>query len=67
MITLLDKIADHCVGLHKDKAKEKIEKAGAVMRITEVDGQGLMVTAEYNARRINVDIARHFVVRARIG
>lgn len=67
MITLLDKIAEHCIGLHKDKAKQKIEKAGAIMRVTEVDGNGLMVTADYNASRINVEITRNVVVGARVG
>lgn len=67
MITLLDKIAEHCIGLHKDKAKEKIEKAGAIMRVTEIDGNGLMVTADFNPRRINVELVRNFVSGARIG
>lgn len=67
MIKLLDKIAEHCVGLSKDNAKTKIEKAGAIMRVTEVDGNGLMVTAEYDPRRINLDIHKNLVVRARVG
>ena len=67
MISLLDKVAEHCIGLQLEDAKKKIEKAGAICRITEIDGRGLMVSADFNSNRVNLDLHKNKVKRARVG
>ena len=67
MIGLLDKVAKSCVNLTLEEAKKKIEKAGATVRITEVNGNGVIVSADYDPKRINLDIHNNIVIRARVG
>ena len=67
MTTLLDKVAEHCVGLDVADAKAKITKAGASCRLTEVNGKAMMVDAQFDARRINLDVNNNIVIRARVG
>jgi len=67
MLGILDKVADHCVNMNLEDAKKRIEKAGASCRITEVNGNGVIVTADYNPKRINLDVSNNVVVRARVG
>ena len=67
MISLLDKVAESCVNLTLEEAKKKIKKAGAEPRITEVNGNGLIVSADFNPKRINLDVNNDIVIRARVG
>ncbi len=67
MFGILDKVAESCVNMNLEDAKKRIEKAGAVYRITEVNGNGQIVSADYNPKRINLDISNNVVVRARVG
>ena len=67
MLGILDKVAESCVNMTFEDAKKRIEKAGATYRITEKDGNGLIVTADYDPKRINLDISNGIVIRARVG
>lgn len=67
MIKLLDKVADYCVGMDFEKAKGKITKAGAEVRLVEVDGRALMVTADFNEKRINIVLYQGKVMEAYVG
>jgi len=67
MLGILDKVAESCVNMKFEDAKKRIEKAGAVYRITEKDGNPLIVSADYNPKRINLDINNGIVIRSRVG
>jgi hypothetical protein len=67
MFGILDKVADSCINMKFEDAKKRIEKAGAVYRITEKDGNALIVSADYNPKRINLDINNGIVIRTRVG
>ena len=67
MITLLSKVADFCVGLEYEKAKYKIEKAGATVRLVEVNGTSFMLTADEDPKRINLVLKKGYVTEAYVG
>ena len=64
---IYDKVAQNVVGINLDKAKTKIEKAGATWRITEFNGRSLIVTDDFDDKRINIDVDSGIVIRARVG
>jgi CYTH domain-containing protein len=64
---IYDKVAQNVIGISLEKAKTKIEKAGATWRITEFNGRSLIVTADLNLKRINIDVNDGVVIRARVG
>ena len=64
---IYDRVAQNVVGMNLEKAKSKIEKAGATWRITEFNGRSMIVTADFDTKRINIDIDAGVVIRARVG
>ena len=64
---LYAKVAKNLIGMDLDKAKEKIKKAGCDFRLVEYNGKALIVTNDFNPKRINLRIDQEVVIDAYTG
>jgi hypothetical protein len=55
-------VAHQLVGLHLHDANELANRSGCHLRVVRRDGTGLTVTADLDARRINIETEGDIVV-----
>jgi outer membrane lipoprotein SlyB len=60
-------VGGQLVGLHLHDANELAARSGCRLRVVRRDGKGLVVTAELDLSRINVEIEGDIVVESSSG
>lgn len=55
------------IGLGEDEAGKVLEQAGWQARVIKIDGEGLVVTADYSTTRLNLEIDKGIVVATSVG
>lgn len=63
----LESLTKTLVGMTNKQAQSWADENGFTCRVTSKDGEGFIVTCDYNIHRINLDLEQDKVVRVVVG